>query len=358
MVSFPLSGIATGEAFAFFLTATAGISTWKPVYHMLMFYHAKKRSLFLYCFPGIAEMKDNDRQDMPAGTAQLTDRLRRHAQMLAGEIGERNIFRPGTLKTAADYIERQWLDQGYSVSSQPYRVRGIESANLEVTRRGDTCPEELLLVGAHYDSVTGSPGANDNASGVAALLEISRMMAQAVPARSVRFVAFTNEESPFFFRHTMGSLVYARAARARGDNIRLMFSLETMAYYRDEPHSQHYPPLFRYFFPNRANFIAFVSNLRSRRLMRRAVDAFRANSNFPSESSATFSWVPGVAWSDHSSFWRQGYPALMITDTAFYRYPYYHARNDTPDKLDYPRLAQVTEGVYHMLYALAQMDKL
>ncbi|MDH4233244.1 MAG: M28 family peptidase, partial [Nitrospirota bacterium] len=201
-------------------------------------------------------------------------------------------------------------------------------------------------------------GANDNASGVAALLEISRMMAQTAPARSVRFVAFTNEEPPFFFWRTMGSLLYAKAARARGDKICLMFSLETIAYYRDEPHSQYYPPLFRYFYPDRANFIAFVSNVRSRRLMRRAVDAFRAGSDFPCEKSATFSWVPGVAWSDHSSFWRQGYPALMITDTAFYRYPYYHTPNDTPEKLDYPRLGQVTEGLCRMVDALAQKEKL
>lgn len=286
-------------------------------------------------------------------------RLRAHIETLSAQIGERNIFNnPAALEAAAGYIRQQWSDQGYAVSDQRYRARGIDSANLEVTRPGNERPEEILLLGAHYDSVRGSPGANDNASGVAALIEISRLIRHADPGRTVRFIAFTNEEPPFFYMRKMGSLIYAKAARARSDNILLMVSLETIAYYRSESKTQRYPPLFKYFHPDRANFIAFVSNIRSRRQLRQAAAAFRAASDFPCEESATFACVPGVGWSDHSSFWRYGYPAMMVTDTAFYRYPYYHTSADTPDKLDYDSLARVTEGLHRMVLSLAGTEKL
>lgn len=279
--------------------------------------------------------------------------LQRHVGRLAGEIGSRNVFRPRALHAAADYIRREWEAQGHAVAAQSYMVHGIESANLDVTVAGATKPREIVLIGAHYDTVSGSPGADDNASGVAALLEIGRRLAGARPARTVRLVAFVNEEPPFFFWSEMGSAVYARAARARGDDVRLMVSLEMLGYYRDEPGSQGYPPLLRHFYPDRGNFVAFVSNRRSRVQLERTVAAFRAHSSFPAERAALFSWIPGVAWSDHLSFWRQGYPAIMVTDTAFYRYPHYHSPLDTPERLDYSRLAQVTEGLYRAIVSLA-----
>ncbi len=157
------------------------------------------------------------------------------------------------------------------------------------------------------------------------------------PAITVRFVAFVNEEPPSFFTGQQGSAVYAKAARGRGDDIRLMVSLETIGCYFDEPGSQRYPPLFRYFFPDRGNFLGLVSDFRSGRALRRMARTFRRHSEFPLEHVATFRWVPGVAWSDHLSFWRCGYRALMVTDTAFYRYRYYHTPEDTPDKVAYPR---------------------
>jgi len=276
-----------------------------------------------------------------------------HVRILAGDIGERNIFHPAALQAAADYITETWRRQGYTVNTQPYTARGAPCANLEAVRPGKNRPKDILLIGAHYDSVRGSPGANDNGSGVAALLEISRRLATVEPAMTVRFVAFVNEEPPFFFRKEMGSLVYAKAAKRRGDDIHLMVSLETLGCYQDTPGSQHYPPLFRRFYPERGNFIAFVSNFRSRDKMRDAVAAFRSASDFPAESLATFSWVPGVAWSDHDAFWRQGYRALMVTDTAFYRYPYYHTAEDTPGKLNYPAFARVVAGLSQTFAALS-----
>jgi Zn-dependent M28 family amino/carboxypeptidase len=286
----------------------------------------------------------------------LETRLRLHVQTLAGEIGERNVFRPEALHAAADYIKAEWRRQGYEVKSQNYVTRGVQCENLEVSRTGSVHPKEILLVGAHYDSVRGSPGANDNGSGVAALLEISRLFVQVEPEITVRFVAFVNEEPPFFLWKDMGSLVYARAARQRGDRIRLMVSLEMLGCYSEEPGSQHYPPLFRFFFPDRARFIAFVSNLRSRKAMLQAARAFRACSDFPLEYVTSFSFIPGVAASDHFSFWRQGYPAFMVTDTAYYRYPYYHTALDTPDRIRYEPFAQVTNGLYRTFAALAQAE--
>ena len=280
-------------------------------------------------------------------------RLRAHVETLAVAIGERNVFQPEALHAAAEYIEQQLHAQGYGVARQVYRAKRVESANLEATRRGSKWSNEVILIGAHYDSVVGSPGANDNASGVAALLEISRRFRDIRPERTVRFVAFVNEEPPFFYRRQMGSMVYARAARKRGDDIRLMMSLEMLGCYRDEPGSQRYPPLFRYFYPDRGNFVALVSNLRSRRLLRRTVSLFKSHSDVPVESLATLSIVPGVSWSDHLSFWRRGYPALMVTDTAFYRYPYYHTAWDTPDKINYDTMARVTDGLFGAISVLA-----
>jgi Zn-dependent M28 family amino/carboxypeptidase len=279
----------------------------------------------------------------------LEQRLRRHVYRLADEIGEHNVYHPEALHAAERYILQSFEAEGYEVTRQEYRVKDVTAANLEVDCPGTKYPEEIILVGAHYDSVIGSPGANDNGSGVAALLELSRMFRTAAPERTVRLVAFVNEEPPFFLSPQQGSMVYSKMVRRRGDNIRLMISLETVGYYRDTPGSQHYPPLLRRFYPSTANFIAFVSNLRSRRIMRRFARAFREVSDFPLEHLATFSLVPGVAWSDHLSFWWRGYRAMMVTDTAFYRYPYYHTAGDTAEKLDYEKLAMLTESLYAAL---------
>ena len=284
----------------------------------------------------------------------LQERLHAHVRMLASEIGERNVFRPHALEAAARYITEEWQSQGYSVTPQCYPVQGVNCANIEVSRMGRSRPEQILLVGAHYDSVRGSPGANDNGSGVAALLEIARFFTEVEhPEITVRFVAFVNEEPPFFMWQHMGSLVYARAARKRSDRIQLMISLEMLGYYSSKPGSQLYPPLFRFFYPDRAEFIAFVSNLRSRRLMHRAVQVFRTHSDFPLEHTTSVALVRGVAASDHFSFWRQGYPAFMVTDTAYYRYPYYHTAFDTPDKLCYQPFASLTYGLCQTFNSLA-----
>ena len=283
-----------------------------------------------------------------------TEKLKAHVVKLASEIGERNVFKPDALRRAANYLRAVWVEQGYRVNDHSYRMRTLgEWANLEVTIPGAERPEEIVVIGAHYDSVLGSPGANDNGSGVAALLELSRVLAGIKPKRTLRFVAFVNEEPPFFKTASMGSRVYAAEARRKNEIIVAMLSLETIGYFSDRPGSQYYPPFFRWFYPDRGNFIGFVANIGSRALMKEAVAAFRAAAEFPVEHVATFGWIPGVDWSDHGSFWDQGYPALMVTDTALYRYPHYHSAADTPDKLDYARLKRVTEGLKGVVVSLA-----
>jgi Zn-dependent M28 family amino/carboxypeptidase len=280
--------------------------------------------------------------------------VRAHVEMLARQIGERNLFRPRALREAAEFLEGAWRRQGYEVHAQHYEVNAVGCANLEVVRRGSSRPEEIVVVGAHYDSVIGSPGADDNASGVAALLEIARCFADRQPARTVRFVAFVNEEPPFFATPAMGSHVYARAARARRERIVAMLSLESLGYHTSRPGQQQFPPFFRFFYPDRADFLAFVSNIRSRALSRQVVRAFRAHARVPAQRLVFPPVIPGIDWSDHRAFWRHGYAAVMVTDTALYRNPYYHTPADTPDKLDYAALALITEGLAHTVAHLAR----
>lgn len=284
----------------------------------------------------------------------LADRLRTHVERLAGTIGERSIFRPKALAAAAEYIRAEWRRQGHAVEAQGYAVEGLWCENLVVEIPGHSSAGGIILVGAHYDSVRHSPGADDNASGVAALLELGGALAGLRPEKTLRLVAFVNEEPPFFFWGNMGSGEYARTARRRGDDIRIMLSLEMLGYYDDTPGSQRYPPLLGGFYPSAGNYIGFVSNLASRRALREIVAAFRAHSDFPCEQLATFAWVPGVAWSDQLSFWREGYPAVMVTDTAFYRNPHYHSSADTPEKLNYAKMARVAEGLCGAVASLAR----
>jgi len=285
--------------------------------------------------------------------SQTAKRLRAHVTTLAMTIGERNVQRPEALDAAARYIEGEFSAAGLKCEPQTYRCRGLSVRNLAVEIRGTTQPDEIVLVGAHYDSVAGSPGANDNGSGVASLLELARLLSSRPQARTVVLVAFVNEEPPFFQGPDMGSLVYARAAKERGDRITAMLALETMGYFTDAPRSQRYPFPFNLVYPDTGNFIAFVGSVSSRRLVRRCVRSFRKHAQFPSEGAAIPEWIPGATWSDHWSFQKQGYPALMVTDTAPFRYQYYHSRFDTPDHLDYDCLARVTHGLAAVISELA-----
>lgn len=279
--------------------------------------------------------------------------LEHHVEALASRIGERNIWRSEGMQRAAAYIRDELEKSGLAVREEEFPVWHAKARNLEATLPGSKTPQEIVVVGAHYDTVLGSPGANDNASGVAALLEIARLLRDSRPARTIRFVAFANEEPPFFLTSRQGSLAYARQCRRRGDRIVAMLSLETIGYYSDEAGSQRYPFPFGLFYPDRGDFIGFVGNLSSRSLVRRCIATFRAAVPFPSQGVAAPAYLPGIYWSDHWAFWRQGYRAFMVTDTAPFRYPYYHSVADTADKLDYERMARVVRGLAAVVQDLA-----
>ncbi|MCG2659904.1 MAG: M28 family peptidase [Kiritimatiellae bacterium] len=288
----------------------------------------------------------------------LGEALKADVWTLAGVIGDRNVIsRYNALCAAADYIEGALSKAGYQVRRQGYEVdwlKGRPCYNLEVELRGTVHPEDIVVIGAHYDSVEQSPGANDNASGVAAMLALARAFAGIKSDRTLRFVAFVNEEPPFFWTRNMGSLVYARQCRARNENIVAMLSLETLGYYCDEKGSQRYPlPLFNLFYPTTGNFAGFIGNLPSRSLLRSVAQSFRRAALCPSEAAALPAWITGIGWSDHWSFWREGYPAIMVTDTALFRYRWYHTPGDTPEKLNYDRLTLVVEGLKTVVADLA-----
>jgi len=283
-------------------------------------------------------------------------RLRRDVEHLAVTIGERNVYLPKKLAEAADFIDSELTAAGLSVGRQTYKVLDVTCCNLDAQITGTKRPEEIVLIGAHYDSVVGTPGANDNGSGVAGLLELARALAEIEPERSIRFVAFTNEEPPHFQTEDMGSRVYAKRCKERGEKLSAVLVLETIGYYSDEPGSQQYPAVVGAFYPSEGNFIGVVGNVSSRVLVRSVVESFRSHTEFPCEGAALPAAIPGVGFSDHWSFWQEGYQAVMLTDTAMFRYPHYHEPEDTPDKVDFQRLTRVMDGVQRVVAELATVS--
>ncbi|PYP40295.1 MAG: aminopeptidase [Gemmatimonadetes bacterium] len=284
---------------------------------------------------------------------RLRTGLETHVRVLAHDIGVRSDETYANVQRAAAYIERTLRGLGYEVVSQEFSADNREYRNLEATLRGTSRPQEVVVLGAHYDTAEQAPGADDNASGVAGVLELAQVFAQERQSRTVRFVFFPTEEPPSFPTADMGSRHYATAARERNDQIVAMLSIESIGYYDTEKGSQRYPFPLNLAYPDVGDFIGFVSNLRSRSLLHRAIAAFRAHATLPTQGAAAPSWVPGVWWSDHWSFWREGYHAIMITDTAPYRNPFYHTPQDTPDRLDYDRMARVVHGLTHVVRAIA-----
>jgi len=296
---------------------------------------------------------------LSAEQARLRDELQRDLQVLAGDIGPRNAWCPERLEEAALFLETELERAGYEVGRQAYSVGSQTFRNLEVELRGSGSPEEIAIVGAHYDSVASDdcPGANDNGSGVVAVLALARRFAESRPDRTLRFVLFVNEEPPFFQTENMGSRVYARGCRSRGEEVVAMVCLETMGWFSDEKGSQRYPPLVGWFYPAQGDFIAFVGNLSSRALVRRCGEAFHRRATISSEEAVLPAPLPGVGWSDHWSFWQEGYPALMVTDTAPFRYPHYHTSRDTPDQVDCAALARVVDGLEEVVRELVGLPR-
>ena len=287
-------------------------------------------------------------------------RLEAMVRTLAQTIGPRSYRDTASLAAAADFITQSFEAGGYTVTFQPYEVQGLTYRNLIAERRGTEEPERILIVGAHYDTVEGTPGADDNASGVAVLLELARLHAETRFRKTVRFVAFTLEEPPFFRSRQMGSRVYARSLKAQGEQVEAMLCLEMVGYHSQEQGSQSFPfPLFwlRWHYPTTGNFITVVSNSASEPLQIHVRDALKATMALPVETFTGPWWIPGVDLSDHSSFWKEDYPAVMLTDTAYLRNPHYHRDSDKPDTLDYGAMAELVKGMSVALLALDQPEE-
>lgn len=290
---------------------------------------------------------------LAAEERDLAGRLVRHVEAIAST--PHNIRHDAALERAATYLEATLQSFGFEIAPQPYVVDGRTVRNIAVvipSRSADGA--ETVVIGAHYDSAGDAPGANDNGSGVAALLELARLL-RGVQARHVlRLVFFVNEEPPYYRSEDMGSWRFARRLAERRERVRAMLSLETLGAYSDAVGSQQYPFPFGLVFPSTANFIAFVGTPGARRLVHEAIGSFRRHTPFPTIGGVAPAAVPGIDWSDHWSFGQFGTPAIMVTDTALYRYPHYHLPSDTPDKLDYERLARVTKGLERVIRDLAR----
>jgi Zn-dependent M28 family amino/carboxypeptidase len=275
----------------------------------------------------------------------LATRLHDHVVAIASE--PHNIAHPAALENSARYIERQLVGMGYTVHRQSFTVDGHRVRNIEVMITPGVPDSRTLVVGAHYDSAYDAPGANDNGSGVAALLEMARDMRR-LDGRAtmrLRLVFFVNEEPPYFQTHKMGSYVYATHLAQTHERIAGMLALETIGYYSDRPHSQRYPFPLDMMYPDTGNFIAFAGMTGSRDFVRKTTGAFRETASFPSVGGSAPGFLQGIDWSDHWSFAQVGVPALMVTDTALFRYRFYHTVNDTPERIDYDRLARVVTGL-------------
>ena len=298
-------------------------------------------------------------------SASLAARLEATVRHLSGVIGERHFRRAHALDEALSFIREELVRSHVTATDHPFEVAGRRFTNLEVvvpsrsssSSSSSSAEPGCIVIGAHYDTVPGTPGADDNATGVAALLELARQLAHERFERSLRLVFFPNEEPPFFPDAGMGSAMYAAELRSAAVDVHTMISLEMLGYYSDRPGSQRYPPGLSLLYPNQGNFIGFVSNLRSRNQLRELKRAFTASSDFPCESLAAPEWTVVVGLSDHSSFWKQGYPGLMVTDTAFMRNPHYHQASDTADTLDFERFAKVTEGLVGAVKRLASTSE-
>lgn len=288
--------------------------------------------------------------------ANCINHLKHHVETLADEIGERHVRKHAALHEAANYISQQWENMGYEVTRQPFKTKGVECENLEISRIGKTRPEDIILICANYDSSKDCPGANGNSSGVAAMLEISRCFSQLNPGLTVRFVALANENPPYFGTEKSGSWIYAHQARKNCDKIHTAIMIESIGYYNNSRGSQLYPALMGALYPKQANFLAMTSNLRSMTAMRRFARLFKYHSTFRCEPMIAPNFLPWVRWSDNSPFWLSGYRAFMVSDTSPYRYPFHHSSRDTSEKLDYDSLNVVTHSLIETIKEYARCE--
>jgi Peptidase family M28 len=290
-----------------------------------------------------------------ATSAGLVDpvRVEAHVRKLTTELAPRDESHVENLDRVAAYLHDQFRQTNALVSEQPYQVRGSTYRNVIAQFGPDT--EERIVVGAHYDTAGPLPGADDNASGVAGLIELAHLLGREQPQLRVELVAFTLEEPPYFRTSNMGSSIHAQSLRTQNKRVKAMLCLEMIGYFTDAPNSQHFPgAMLSAFYPSKGNFIGVVGRLGDWSLVRQTKAAMHGATPLPVYSINAPSFVTGVDFSDHLNYWNAGYSAVMITDTAFYRNGNYHTAQDTAEKLDYKRMAMVVEGIYAAVRELAK----
>ena len=289
------------------------------------------------------------------GFSVSSQHLEEHVVFLSTVDPPRSAEHPHSLNTAADYIQKQWEQLGLDVSRQTFMVDGIEYHNIIAELGSPEAP--LAVIGAHYDVCGDQPGADDNASAVAGLLELSRVLLAHQEELSYRFVlvAYALEEPPHFATEFMGSAVHAASLSQEGQQPEFMVSLEMLGYFSDQPGSQQYPlPGMSLLYPSKGDFIALISDNSSRNMLKNIKKSMAAVSKVPIVSMCAPRQVVGIDFSDHRNYWQYGVPAMMLTDTAFFRNPNYHQVTDTPDTLDYERMAFVVEA---FAWAMMNLEK-
>ncbi|MEM9109642.1 MAG: M20/M25/M40 family metallo-hydrolase [Planctomycetota bacterium] len=339
-------------------------------------------ALLLSCFGcAFPSYKPSELGDFPPQPDGFEAELQRHVEMLAGNIGSRNAFVPDAYERAATYIEQQFREAGLEVRRQPVTIpdRGrfkcgpMTVYNIEAVVPGSD-PNKTVVVGAHYDTKVasrhwkdsgtsprpdepGTPGADDNASGVAVILALAKQLANTKPNCTIRFVAFANEEPPFFQTEAMGSLVYAKSLKEEGVDVRAMVCMEMLGSYSETSQEQfHFVTLVRPILglPSLNNeYVVMLGNMRSYPLMRRSARVFQKNSTTRLRVLPMVQLPYIVAWSDDWSFWNQGFTAFSLTDTGLLRNHNYHELSDTPDTLDYDIMADVAWGAVALVKAMA-----
>lgn len=273
--------------------------------------------------------------------------LYKHVEYLSVKIGDRHLWKDDSLGKAAEYIESAFTAYGYVVWRQRYSCYGKSVSNLVAEKTGTD--KEVVIIGAHYDTVPGTPGADDNASAVAGLLELARLHRESSNKKTLVFIAFVNEEPPCFGSYNMGSMVYAKHLKERKIPVEVMVSLEMIGFFSQEA-IQTYPfPGMNFFYPKTGDYIGVVGNFHSSRYVSFVKKGIRKHSSINSRSLTAPEFFGGINLSDNYSFWHHGYRAVMVTDTSFFRNRHYHQETDTIDTLNFERMAEVVKGLYYTL---------
>jgi Peptidase family M28 len=286
---------------------------------------------------------------LSAAETELKSKLYKHVNAMANKIGERHFLRYKQLNISTTYITALFRHYGYQPTLQGYQFEVQRFNNIIAEVKGTEQADDVVIVGAHYDTVPMSVGADYNATGIAALIELAGYFKQHPQPFTIRFVAFANKEVPFIYGPNMGSVRYVGKLMREHTHVVAMYALEGLGYYKTSRYSQRYPYFLSVFRSDVGDFLAFISNYKNQALLSDSLRAFRTSSPFPSQGFTAPNFISSISSSDHWAFWQKGYPAIMITDTLFYRNKNYLRETDTLNTLDFDRFTRAVIGIQHML---------